>query len=120
MFSCDVDDKKHFYTRIKEHEQCKTHSANVEAFMVYKSECMIANVRNDTLVSQRLVEVNHRRDVLTRVIETIKLIGKSGLAIRVKRNEVVYKLFDDSINHGNFLQIIKIIGKFDATLQSHL
>ena len=120
MFSCDVDNKKHFYTRIKEHEQCKTHSANVDAFMVYKSECMIANLRNDTLVSQRLVEVNHRRNVLTRVIEAIKLIGKSGLVTRGKRNEAVYKLFDDSINHGNFLEIIKIIERFDATLQSRL
>lgn len=106
MFSCNVDDKKHFYTRIKEHEQCKTHSVNVEAYMVYKSESMIGNVRNDTLVSQRLVEVNYRRNVMTRVIETVKLIGKSGLAIRGKRNEAVYKLFDDSVNHGNFLEII--------------
>ena len=87
MFSCDVDDKKHFYTRIKEHEQCKTCSANVEAFMVNKSECMIANVRNDTLVSQRLVEVNHRRNVLTGH-ETIILIGKSGLALRGKRTKL--------------------------------
>jgi hypothetical protein len=120
VFYCDVDDKKHFYTRIKEHEECKTHSVNVEAYMVYKSECMIRNVRNDTLVSQRLVEINYRRNVLTRVIETVKLIGKSGLAIRGKRNEAVYKLFDDSRNHGNFLEIIKLVGKFDAILQSHL
>ena len=81
---------------------------------------MIANVRNDTLVSQRLVEINHRRNVFTRVIETIKLIGKSVVALRGNRNEAVYKLFDDSINHENFLEIIKIIGKFDATLKSHL
>ena len=79
---------------------------------------MIVNVRNDTLLSQRLVEVNSRRNMLTRVIETVKLIGKSGLAIRGKRNEAVYNLFDDSINHGNFLEIIKVIGKFDAILQS--
>ena len=78
---------------------------------------MIANVRNNTLVSQCLVEVNPRRNMLTWVIETIKLIGKSGLAIRGKRNEAVYKLFDDSINRGKFLEIIKIVGKFDATLR---
>ena len=40
--------------------------------------------------------------------------------MRGKRNEAVYNLFDDSINHGNFLEIIKVIGKFDAILQSHL
>ena len=45
---------------------------------------------------------------------------KSGLAIGGKRNEAVCNLFDDSINHGIFLEIIKVIGKFDAILQSHL
>ena len=83
---------------------------------------MIVNVGNNTLLSQRLVEVNYCRNVLTRVIETVKLLKqlKSGLAIRGKRNEAVCNLFDDSINHGNFLEIIKVIGKFDAILQSHL
>lgn len=92
MFYCNVDDKKHFYTRTKEHEQCKTHSVNVEA---YKSESMIGNVISNAFITQHLVEVNYRRNIMTRIIETVKLIGRQGLAMRGKRNEAVYKLLDD-------------------------
>ena len=60
-------------------------------------------------VSKRLSDINFRRSVLNRVIGVLKLIGKQSLAFRGKRNEDLYNIFDDSLNHGNFLEIIKLI-----------
>lgn len=42
-----------------------------------------------------------------RIIETIKLIGKRGLSYRGSGNsEAAYNLFDETIDHGNFLELL--------------
>ena len=64
--------------------------------------------------------VEHRRAILHRVIEIIKTLGKKGLAFRGKRNESSFTLLDDAVNHGNFLAVAKLIGKFDEVMQNHI
>jgi len=50
----------------------------------------------------------------------VKLIGKRGLSYRGKSNEAAYTLKDENLDHGNFLEIIILLGKYDSTLKSHL
>ncbi|KAL4088595.1 hypothetical protein QTP88_023684 [Uroleucon formosanum] len=65
-------------------------------------------------------EVKKRRQVHDRIINVIKLIGKCGLSIRGKRNEAAYLLNNESVDHGNFLELIILLSKYDVVLNEHL
>lgn len=51
------------------------------------------------------------RQVLNRIINVIKLIGKRGLSIRGKSNEATYLLNNTFLDHGNFLELIILLSK---------
>lgn len=57
---------------------------------------------------------------MLRVIEIIKLIGKRGLCYCDQNCESAYTLNDCSLDHGNFLEIVLLVSKFDHILQAHL
>ena len=42
------------------------------------------------------------------------------MAYRGKRNEALHNIFDNSLNHVNFLEIIKLISKYDSILETHV
>ncbi|KAK9535823.1 hypothetical protein VZT92_008178 [Zoarces viviparus] len=65
-------------------------------------------------------QVRRRRQVLERIIDVMKLIGKRGLSYRSKQGEAAYTLDDDTIDHGNFLEMIVLLGKYDICLKEHL
>ena len=62
----------------------------------------------------RKAEAN--RNVLKRIVDTVFLLGKQGLAFRGHRE----LLIDDSINTGNFLEALKYLSEYDPVLNSHL
>jgi len=47
------------------------------------------------------------------------MIGKRGLSYR-SENEAAYMLDDFNIDHGNFLEIIVLLSKYDICLKEHL
>lgn len=57
---------------------------------------------------------------MERIIETIKTIGKRGLSFRGKRHEAAYSLTDETLDHGTFLEMLILLGKFDPILKNHL
>lgn len=64
--------------------------------------------------------VKRKRQVLERVIDVVKLIGKRGLSYRGSVDEATYTLDDPSLDHGNFLKILILLKKFDVVLSDHL
>lgn len=48
------------------------------------------------------------------------MIGKRGLSYRQVENEAAYTLDNDSLDHGNFLELIILLGKYDVCLKEHL
>jgi len=52
----------------------------------------------------------HREQVLECIIYVMKLIGKRGLSYRGKQGEAVHTLDEDTIDHGNFLEMIVLLG----------
>jgi hypothetical protein len=44
------------------------------------------------------------------------------LAFRGKRNEAAYSMSDltSNLNQGNFLEIVKLVVKYDPVLQTHI
>ncbi|XP_050065875.1 uncharacterized protein LOC126554927 [Aphis gossypii] len=47
------------------------------------------------------------------------LIGKRGLSYRGKRNEAAYSLNDNNLDHGNFLEIMILLSKYDPIICEH-
>lgn len=66
-----------------------------------------------------LTKIQNNRDILERIIDTIKLIGKRSLSYR-GANEAAYILDNDAWDHGNLLEILILISKFDPILNSHV
>lgn len=66
-------------------------------------------------------EVYRKKAVLERIIETIKVIGIRGLSFRGSKDaKAAYTLNDDSLDHGNFLEMLILISKFDTMLKEHI
>ena len=59
--------------------------------------------------------------ILKRVVDVIKVLAKQNLAFRgPSNNDSLYQLENLSINHGNFLELINLLGKYDEVLGIHL
>nr|XP_047135672.1 uncharacterized protein LOC105847622 [Hydra vulgaris] len=102
---------------IERHETSKFHDENVmNHFMRSKNTLNITT----QFRSLRKENIMFNRNVLTRVINVIKLIGKRGLSYRGKRNESLYTFDDDNVDHGTFIEIIILLSKYDDTLKNHL
>lgn len=66
-------------------------------------------------------EVLECRQIVSVVINVIKLIGKQGLAYRV--GDLAYRAYtlnDPCINHGNILEIILMISNYDINLKKQM
>lgn len=69
----------------------------------------------------RYKEVIERHKILERIIETIKCIGKNSISQRSHRNETSYFLENDRlVSHGNFLEILCLLSKFEDVLRNHI
>jgi hypothetical protein len=67
----------------------------------------------------KLREVQINRNILEHIIGTIKMIEKRNLSYR-GANEVAYTLDNYSLDHGNLLEILMLISKFDPVLNNHV
>ena len=47
-------------------------------------------------------------------------LGKQGLAFRRQRHEAAHALKDNDFNHGNFLELVKLVAESDDRLKEHI
>ncbi|KAL4135492.1 hypothetical protein QTP88_007098 [Uroleucon formosanum] len=111
-----LDVWSHTYIRIDEHEKSTTHKNCVSAFFLHSNEHDIGSL----LFSENKNEIKKNREIITRVIEVVKLIGKRGLSYRGNQFEAAYTLSDPFVDHGNFLEIILFLAKYDFQMKDHL
>lgn len=57
---------------------------------------------------------------MERIIDVIKVLGKRGLAYRQSENEAACAQEENTIDHGNFLELILLLGKYDFCLKKHI
>lgn len=57
---------------------------------------------------------------MERAVDVVKFIGKRGLCYRGKQFEAAHTLDDNNSDHGNFLELIILLGKYDVCLKEHL
>ena len=117
----DASDLKHLYSRISEHELSKSHDHSVQAYLLAKkSKGNIRSILDLTAQKIHDKQVLQNRHIMHCVVDVICFLSAKGLAYRGPGNsEAMYKL-DEDINHGNFLDMIRVLAKYDKTLNSHL
>ena len=119
-FTEGMSDWKHVHQRIQEHEKSKQHNACAEAHLLNLNHKGIEDL---LFAEQRQVkrdQVRTNRQVMERVIDIVKLIGKRGLSYRGSKTEAASSLEDYLLDHGNFLELVKLLSKYDPLLQRHL
>ena len=120
IFISGMQDWRHIHDRVKEHEQGMSHRNCAEAYFFQASKANIKNVLCGKQMSAHRDQVRKKRQVLERIVDVVKLIGKRGLAYRGAKNEAAYTLEDSTIDHGNFLELILLLGKYDVIMKEHL
>ncbi|CAI6376034.1 unnamed protein product [Macrosiphum euphorbiae] len=75
---------KHVYERVSDHEETITHKLNVDAHLMKKQFSSVDSLLTHGLGSIRKIQVENNRNVLLRLIDVLKLIGKRGLSYRDK------------------------------------
>lgn len=117
VLGCDSSISNNPYERIKEHEKSVNHYQCTEAFLMHSQAKDILS----RFTERKRIEVHRKRSILDRIIECIKFIGKRGLSFRGAKNaESAYTLGDQNLDHGNFLEALLLVAKFDPVLKAHI
>ena len=66
--------------------------------------------------ARRKLKVTGNRNVMTRVVDSIILLGKQGLSFRGHRESIGSEV----LNTGNFLELLKHLSIYDVTIRDHL
>lgn len=64
--------------------------------------------------------VRKRMQVMERVIDIVKVIGKCCLGHREHLHEAAYNLENMSVSYGNFRELLLSLSKYDICLQEHV
>lgn len=120
IFLNAMSDWRHVHQRSEEHEKSMAHRNCAEAYFLNGSKADIKNLLGGRQLTEQRNQVKKRCQVLERVVEVVKVIGKRGLSYRQVENEAEYTLDNDSLDHGHFLELIILLGKYDGCLKEHL
>ena len=119
-FTKGMGDWRHLYQRIDEHECSKKHDECARAHLISKQGTDVHSMLFKGHKTIRETQVRNKRDVLARVIDIVKLIGKRGLSYRGKSNEAACTLDGQSVDHGTFLEMLILLSKYDMILNEHV
>ncbi|XP_031336217.1 zinc finger MYM-type protein 1-like [Photinus pyralis] len=105
------NDWKNICRILTDHERSQEH---VKSMCCYNKRRLSSGRIDAELCKQLKSEENYWREVLKRVVATVKLLGSLGLAFRGTNDTV------GSQNKGNFLTCLEYLSQFDNFLKSHL
>lgn len=115
-----INNVKHNSTRFYEHERSKSHRNYSEALLLHEKQSDVNYLIAERLVEKAKREIIERRQVLERIVEIAKFIGKRGLSYRGDKHESASSLNEENLDHGNFLELTLLLAKFDPTLKNHI
>ena len=68
----------------------------------------------------RAEQVKKKCQVMERIVDVVKVIGKCGLSYRGDKEEWAFSLENIAVNHGNVLELILLLSRYDICLQQHV
>lgn len=104
--------RKHGMGQVVTHETSKSHMVAANIYMQMDSSKTVDTLLNHEQNLLRSSQVKQNQDVVKRLINWILLIGRQGLAYRGSAEAIKY-FSDTSVNHGNFLEILRTAGLHD-------
>lgn len=113
-------DWKHIHQRVEEHEKSIMHRGYAEVYFLRSSKGNIESLFIGSQMFAHGAQVRRRRQVLYRIIDVVKVIGKKGLSHRGMQSEAAYTVDDSSIDHFIFFLMIILLGKYDLCMKEHL
>lgn len=120
-FILGVNDWRLIYQRIEEREKSKTHGISVDAYFLKNSSGSVDQLLIHDQCNLRKKQAEEKRQVLTRINDIIKMIGKRGLSFRgTSSNEVAYTLSEHTIDHGTILEMVILLSKYDPIPKLHI
>lgn len=87
IFINGMSDWRHVHQRSEEHEKTMAHRNCAKAYFLNCSKADIKNLLGGRQLTEHRNQVKKRRQVLERVVEVVKVIGKRGLSYRQVENE---------------------------------
>lgn len=111
-----MTDWRHVHVRVEEHERTELHLRCSAAYLVERQQSSISHFLTRSLHE----EVKRKREMMERIVDVVKLIGKRGLSYRGTSEEAAYTLDSVEADHGTFLEIIKLLRKYDSRTDQHL
>jgi len=93
--------------KINEHEHSAEHKKNFYSWKTLVMSLNAGKTLDDGIQNQLEQEKKRWRDVLSRILDVILLLAKQNLAFREHRE------------NGNFLEILKLLSKYDPVLREH-
>lgn len=110
---------KNVYKSVEIHENSNHHELAATAALQIQKGYDISTLLNTNQTKQQESEIQTRRLVIQRLIDIVLFIGMQGIAYRGDKAEAAYTL-DSLQNHGNFLELVMLVAKYDVILQSHV
>ena len=104
--------------RLSKHEECDTHRDAKISHVLFQQWLNIEALFDDQARANEkksISDVKNNRDLLERVIDVIFLFGRQGLALRGHDGNLSI-----AENSGNFLEVLKLLGKYDDKVDEHL
>ncbi|XP_067130448.1 zinc finger MYM-type protein 1-like [Centruroides vittatus] len=106
-----TNDWKNVHKKLSEHENSSDH---INSILIFITRSKITGRIDTELEKQIINEKKYWREVLKRVVATIKFISSYSLAFRGK-NEVFF-----SENNGNYIGALEYLSEFDPFLREHM
>jgi len=110
-FRNGYSDWKNCQHTVVEHESSVDHRTSIG---IWNSRATIARRIDSQVLKQREAQTRYWREVLKRVVETIKFLAERGLPFRGDNES-----FGSSTN-GNYMGILELVAKFDPFLDQHI
>ncbi|KAG8191121.1 hypothetical protein JTE90_010045 [Oedothorax gibbosus] len=106
---------KHLYKSL-----VSSHRTASSAYIGATKNADVMGVIDKNLADKRKIQVLQRRKILMRVIDIALFLGRQGLSFRGHQEKAVSNLKNRSVNHGNFLELVTLVCKYDDTLNGHV
>lgn len=111
---------KHVHKSVEIHENSQSHRLAATAAFQSQVGQDISSLLSYNQAKIKEQEVRGRRLVLERLIDIIIFIGRQGIAFRGDKGREGAHTLESFENHGNFLELVLLVAKYDVILQNHV